>query len=764
MAEIINYIWQSSFCLLFFFGVYWCFLREEKAFAFTRLFILFAPVLALLFPLIEIPVDFSKPSISLEDTAFLKSLTSIEEEEDVIGTFGLPEFTVKSSKLPLLMELTDYLLLGYLGIVLLLGLRLFWQFTQINLILRKGWYQTVFKLKGDYFLVPTFGLAPVFSFFDKLFWDDTQQLSPEEREQIVQHEVEHIRQGHSWDILYYQLLCVFFWFNPVIHLMRSALVDTHEYLADAHVLKRTENKESYRKLIVKIAFKGLDLPIGNYFIRSTTLKRIMMMKKSSSINWFKLLMVVPLTAMLLALVSMKTLPEGRLLGYTSINLALIEKQIQAAHDSIEVTTKVKRIKSPIHHEYISEMKDGKIIAQFGELQYEIGEISDNDEHRKVLEMLRMFRGNSPLKKEQPKDVVVEADKMPVPEGGMEGWNSFLAQNLKMPAQATELGVDGVVYAQFVVDKKGQITSPSILRSLGMGLDDEVLRILNLPEASRWTPGEKDGEPVNTLMTIPVKFKTETVVDAAPFFPVRPVHGGAEIYKGEQVFDVVEKMPQPQGGMEGWNTYLEENLQYPERAKQANIEGTVYVVFIVDKEGNLAKPEILRGIGAGADEEAIRLVNEAPQWIPGSQRGQRVHVKMRIPIRFNLGTNKDEQAALQQNTLKQVEVRSYSGSQKSEPRFLPAEKEVIDIQVQDEHSLLLFGKKTDIDELEHKLSERQTLYNANGVLKNNLVVKMSAVESVKLQTIHNIQHILREFGIVKVEYMPPHDKPSEVLIF
>src|SRR5690606_8792088 len=146
-----------------------------------------------------------------------------------------------------------------------------------------------------------------------------------------------------------------------------------------------------------------------------------------------------------------------------------------------------------------------------------------------------------------------------------------------------------------------------------------------------------------------------------------------LHKGDIIYDVVENMPQPQGGMEGWKAYLEQNLQYPERAKQANIEGTVYVVFIVDKEGNLVKPEILRGIGAGADEEALRLVNEAPKWIPGSQRGQVVNVKMRIPIRFELGRSNDEETALQQNSLQQVVVIGYGEEQRSDPRFLPAEK-------------------------------------------------------------------------------------------
>lgn len=307
MPEIINYIWQSFFCLLFLFGIYWFFLRAEKAFAFNRLFILLAPLLALALPLIEIPVQFSKPSISLEETEFLRSLAAVPEAEEIVGTFGLPEVTVQGSKLPLLMELRDYLLVGYLLVVVFLGCKVYWQYIQLQMLLRKGWYQTTFDLKGDYFLVPTYGLATVFSFFDKLFWDDTQQLRADERAQVIQHEIVHIRKKHSWDLVYYEILCVLLWFNPVIYLMRSALVDTHEYQADAGVLKATPGKASYPKLLVKVAFKDLDLSLGNYFAKSTTLKRIEMMKNQSRINWLKVSLVLPLTVILLALVSMKTI-------------------------------------------------------------------------------------------------------------------------------------------------------------------------------------------------------------------------------------------------------------------------------------------------------------------------------------------------------------------------------------------------------------------------------------------------------------------------
>lgn len=106
-------------------------------------------------------------------------------------------------------------------------------------------------------------------------------------------------------------------------------------------------------------------------------------------------------------------------------------------------------------------------------------------------------------------------------------------------------------------------------------------------------------------------------------------------KADEIFDVVETMPSPPGGMEGWNEYLSKNLKYPTQARRMGIEGTVYVVFVVNTDGSIQDVEILRGIGGGADEEAVRVVRNAPKWEPGKQRGRPVRVKMRLPIRFKL---------------------------------------------------------------------------------------------------------------------------------
>ena len=106
---------------------------------------------------------------------------------------------------------------------------------------------------------------------------------------------------------------------------------------------------------------------------------------------------------------------------------------------------------------------------------------------------------------------------------------------------------------------------------------------------------------------------------------------------DEVFDVVEEMPTPQGGMEGWNEYLGNTLRYPSGAREKGVEGTVYLSFIVDKEGSIRNAAILRGIGSGCDEEALQVIKNSPRWEPGMQRDQKVKVKMQIPIRFKLGT-------------------------------------------------------------------------------------------------------------------------------
>ncbi len=106
-------------------------------------------------------------------------------------------------------------------------------------------------------------------------------------------------------------------------------------------------------------------------------------------------------------------------------------------------------------------------------------------------------------------------------------------------------------------------------------------------------------------------------------------------KGEDVFTVVEEMPQFPGGNEALIDYLVKNVVYPKEAKDNNISGRVFVSFVVEKDGSIGDVKILRGIGGGCDEESVRVVSSMPKWIPGKQNGKPVRVAYNLPIKYAL---------------------------------------------------------------------------------------------------------------------------------
>lgn len=146
------------------------------------------------------------------------------------------------------------------------------------------------------------------------------------------------------------------------------------------------------------------------------------------------------------------------------------------------------------------------------------------------------------------------------------------------------------------------------------------------------------EKFTFLLTLPLMgllialFSCDPQEEASPAPPPPPM----------EVFDVVEIMPRPSGGLEAWNQYLANSLEYPSEAKAKGITGTVYVTFIVDTEGSIQDVQVFQGVGSGLDEEAIKAVKNAPKWEPGTQRGQKVNVKMRLPIRFSLKNGSSDQ--------------------------------------------------------------------------------------------------------------------------
>ncbi|MCV9388118.1 energy transducer TonB [Reichenbachiella ulvae] len=104
---------------------------------------------------------------------------------------------------------------------------------------------------------------------------------------------------------------------------------------------------------------------------------------------------------------------------------------------------------------------------------------------------------------------------------------------------------------------------------------------------------------------------------------------------DEIFDIVEDQPAPPGGMGAFYKYVGKSMKYPNQARRMGIEGRVFVQFVVDKDGSITEVKAIKGIGAGCDEEAVRVLQGAPKWKPGKQRGRAVKVRMILPITFKL---------------------------------------------------------------------------------------------------------------------------------
>ena len=128
----------------------------------------------------------------------------------------------------------------------------------------------------------------------------------------------------------------------------------------------------------------------------------------------------------------------------------------------------------------------------------------------------------------------------------------------------------------------------------------------------------------------VEVTEETVIEEVIF------EEAPEEEVSDEIFFIVEEQPTPKGGMVAFYQWISQTLRYTKPALRMGIEGKVFVQFVIDKDGSLTNAQIVKGIGAGCDEEALRVINLAPKWQPGKHRGKPVKVQMIIPIHFVLG--------------------------------------------------------------------------------------------------------------------------------
>jgi TonB family protein len=224
------------------------------------------------------------------------------------------------------------------------------------------------------------------------------------------------------------------------------------------------------------------------------------------------------------------------------------------------------------------------------------------------------------------------EQMPQYTGGEEAMMKYVAENIKYPQAAKDKNISGRVFVGFVIEKDGSVSNVKVVRGIGGGCDEEAARVIK--EMPKWKPGMQKGKPVRVNYMMPIFFKLD---DGQPAKSVKKEKASNPDMTPDKngVYQIVEEMPQYPGGEDALMDYVSKNVVYPSEAQEKGISGRVFVGFIVEKDGSVSNVKVLRGIGGGCDEEAVRVISGLPKWKPGKQDGKPVRVSYQMPINFKL---------------------------------------------------------------------------------------------------------------------------------
>ena len=478
MGTFLVYILKSAVCLAVFYLFYKLLMSRDTFHRFNRFALLGLLVLSSVLPLVEVSVN--RPVPMHETMLTLEQLLLLADVESAGGEVA----TVQ----PATALWVRVALWGYLAGIVFFAVRNLWSLGRLGALLRRGRLERVSDYlpgRGEHvrMVVHDRDIAP-FSWM-RYIVISRKDLAESGREILI-HELAHIRNRHSWDLLLADL-CIFVqWFNPAAWLLKRELQTIHEYEADDTVLREGVDAKNYQMLLIKKAV-GTRLyctrlySMANSFNHSSLKKRITMMLKEKSNPWAraKYLYVLPLAALAVT--------------------AFARPEVSAVTDEIsnaKVNDLVASVKVNPSESVSVALKDTLPPGVIHVPQ----EVKDELKGSPVFEVV---------------------EQMPeYPDGGMAGLMKYFKENIRYPEAAKKAGTQGRVIVQFVVNKDGSISDAKPLRSVDPALDAEAIRLVNA--MPKWKPGMQRGEAVTVKYTVPVKFSLDDAADAHQSVKATPV--------------------------------------------------------------------------------------------------------------------------------------------------------------------------------------------------------------------------------------------------
>jgi TonB family protein len=469
MNSMVNYLLESGISLSLFAAVFLLFLRKETFFRTNRLFLLVSVLFSLMLPLLVIPVYAPDP-VTLPEitvTPYRNLLeTVIINSHQLSG--NVENFVISSQ------FLVNIWLLGVMVSAFIFLFRIF----QILLIIRKGKVMA----ENGYRLVLTNNENSPFSFLNWLFIPENHSMISG-YERMIRHEVEHIRQGHTLDILLLDILLIFQWFNPFIWLLKRAVRENHEYLVDRAVLSSGVNPDEYKQILLSHVV-GSQIYAASHFNYSLLKNRFKMMTKipSKKVAGMKIIAGILIALALIVVFACeqkKKSPEKGAAANDTVSLQKLDTGF-AISGNPEELKKISELLTSGKFEVVPESKNGTTYL-----------------------VLREKTAVPDSTMAETDEVFTMVEKMPEFPGGPDSLRRFIGKSVEYPFEAAKKGMQGKVFVTFIVSKDGTVKRAKIVRGVDPMLDKEALRVVNsLPD---WVPGEQRGKKVNVSYTIPISF-------------------------------------------------------------------------------------------------------------------------------------------------------------------------------------------------------------------------------------------------------------------
>lgn len=469
MNSAINFLLESGVSLALLSLIYLVFLRRETFLRLNRIFLLFSVVFSVLLPFLHFRV-YEPQSVLLPEV----TVTQYRNLVEAITIYG-QDFSVSIVSI---ISSSKFIILVYLLGLLVFTFRFLYRITQVVWLIHRHPVQKSGKVK---FVLIDQEISP-FSFLSYVFINPAKRNESSYHE-IIMHELEHIRQGHTFDVLILEVLTILQWFNPFMWILKKVIRENHEFLADRAVLSKGVNVLHYKQLLLSQVI-GFQLDVANNFNSSLIKKRIKMISKIKSSKIANIKYLIGALSLIVLIVI-----------FACEQKEVIEAPVVVQDDNsiVQLTVNGEKIKLDGNETALKKIEE--ILGDGKSLVITQDSLGDFYLTKEVATQAKMLDASE--------EIFFIVEDMPEFPGGDLALRKYIANSVKYPEIAQKNGIQGKVYVSFVVSKDGTVANAKIARGVDPSLDKEALRVVsNLPI---WKPGKQRGQNVNVSYTVPINF-------------------------------------------------------------------------------------------------------------------------------------------------------------------------------------------------------------------------------------------------------------------